>query len=291
MGLPAKVSLNFGDGVTAVVKLLTAVEKSESGLKMVCNGLKSDGSGVEHAPVPVKSPTYCPTCDMHGNHYTFPRGQEVDGKMVVVSAEELAAAKGEPIKSITVKPHRLEKVLANTFPGESQYLMIPSDAMSVETYCMVHQALLDNPDTALIATFAVQTSNKLWRVGPFEDGLSLSELAWPEDVKARPAIPRVTVIPELRTFATQWIEVMTDDFDPLAYRNLAKAGTAALIAARVGSAPPVQVLPGVVPANVSMSLLDRLKASVEAATAESPPVKKPAAKRPAAKKTAARKSA
>lgn len=271
MGLPTKIKLHFGDEVTTV-KLLTAVDKEGSGLKMVCNA--------DHEPASVKMPAVCTSCGKSGNIYSFPRAREIDGKLVVVTAEELAETRGTPIKEIVVTAHPLGEVLENTFPGESQYLMVPSDANSVEIYTLIRQALADNPNVALLTQFAVSTSNKMWRIGVFENGLSLSELAWPEHVKARPMIARVNVIDELRAVADEWMAVNTVTFDPLAYRDMTKVAREELLAGKVASASPVAADA----ATVSTSLLDRLRASVEAAKASAAPVPAKAPRKRAAKK-------
>jgi DNA end-binding protein Ku len=287
MGLPSKVPIQFL-GVTANLKLVTAVDEDSSGFKMVCDHTKD---GKKHAPAPVKMPAICTSCGHEGNRFSFPRGKETENGLVVLSQEELEAAGGPPVKTMVVTAHPLKAVLENTFPGKT-YLLVPSDAPSVEVYSAIRQALEDNPDVGLVTTFAVQTRTALWRIGINGDALALTELAWPDTVRARPAIPRVEVVAELRALANEYLALHTVPFDPADYKDTAKVAKEALVAAKAGTAVPLQALPDQVPANVSTSLLDRLKKSVEEAkTRDVPaPAKKAAAKKATAKRTTARKT-
>jgi DNA end-binding protein Ku len=285
MGLPSKVPIQFL-GVTAHLKLVTAVDEESSGFSMVCD---RDDSGKKHPPAKVKMPAVCTHCAKEGNRFSFPRGRETENGLVVLTQDELSEAGGPPVKTMVVTAHPLKAVLENTFPGKT-YLLVPSDAPSVEVYSAIRQALEDNPDVGLVTTFAVQTRTALWRIGINGDALSLTELAWPDTVRARPAIPRVEVVPELRELANEYLALHTKPFDPTDYKDTAKVAREALVAAKAGTAVPLQALPNQVPDNVSTSLLDRLKKSVEEARPKDAPAKKPAAKKAAAKKTTARKT-
>lgn len=256
MALPAKVPVRLGPLFSFNVNLLTAIER-ETAFHTVCdNG---------HLPARVQAPRVCPTCGNRDTS-TFKSGREVDGQLVVVDPTQLRQSVPPPPRELVVTAHPLRQVMAHTLPSGSVYLLAPSDQASAAGYAVLRHVLLANPDLALVVEFGVHTASRMWRIGLYEEALTLAELAWPETVRERPAIPDVVVADNVMAVANTLLQGLATDFDPTAYRDTAKAAREELVAAALAEAPPRQPLPAKVPSNVSTSLLEALQASVAAVT-------------------------
>lgn len=262
------------------VRLEVAVDDESSDTHTVCTG---DGA---HEPTRVKNHVDCPTCGKTATSvWGYPeRGVEIDGKIVVVTAEELRAAGGEPIKSLNLGFHSREKVYAATVAGDSVQYVTP-DKGGERGYQALVDFLSTHPDLVAAAIWAPSSRNALWVIEAGNGHLVASKRAWPENVRVAPAIPPAEVGDAEAAMFAQLIEATVTDFDLGVYRDAAKEGLAALLATRYDSAVVVAT-PGA-PAAPAGDMLAALQASLAAAKPSRSATKRVAKKAPAKPKKGA----
>lgn len=268
------------------VRLEVAVDKEVKDHHTVCTGPEDN----QHDPVRVRQSVACPTCETtHSSTYGFPhRGVERDGRLVVLTAEEIKEAAGEPIKNMELSFHSREKVYAATVAGDSVQNVYP-DAGGEKAYKALRDTLAAHPDVVAVTVWAPSTANALWVLEVVDERIVASKRAWPEDVRPATAIPAAEVSDaELEMFSSL-VERALRDFDVAEYRNAARHGMAELIASRLGTAVPVTATASSSAPTPAGDMLAALQASLDAA-AKTQPVKKAVARKAPAKKTAAKKA-
>jgi DNA end-binding protein Ku len=270
--------------VTVPVTLSPAVEEEDAAFRTIHIG--------EHEPARVTVKAMCTHdgCDdQRPSVFAYPdRGREVDGKLVLVTKDEIAAATGEPIKAMVPAFHPREKVYAATVAGDSVQNVLPQKGYDKQ-YVALRNALMANPDVVACTVWAPRTKNALWVLEVVGDRIVASKRSWPEDVRAVPAAPTVDVSDAEQNMFNTLVADMVSDFDLTAYVNERKSGLDALVASRLGDAVALPAAGSAPAATGGGDLMAALQASVKAAE-KKPATKKPAAKR-TAKKTAAAKAA
>lgn len=253
----------------------TSEKGKETDLKVVCVG------GVEgrdpHAPVRIKQWNRCPSCEFEASGYTkFPRGRDNgDGTFTVLTAEQLEASKLSNVdKAVTISldltAHPTKQVSDSTVPAGMFYYLAPTETSAAD-YPMFVELIRSRPELTFCTIYAVRTSPSMWRLGVYEDVLTLQELAWPAEVKERPKVQvfdRERLGDELE-MANLLTKKITADFDPTRYvdtRQLVLAQFLADAEAVASGATPdsAPTFSG------KSSLLAALKASVEAAASGGP---------------------
>lgn len=253
----------------------------------VCTGPED----AKHDPVRVKQSVACPTCETsHSWVGRFPeKGTERDGKMVVMTNEELAGATGTPINGrdvpVTLALHNREKVYAATLPSDGVHNVLP-DKGGDKAYALLRDALAGRPDVVGVAVWAPSSKNALWVFEVVDQRIVVSKRCWPEDVRVASAIaPTEYTDVEKAQFASM-VDAMVTDFDLGVYVDQSRRSKAELIASKTGEAVPV----GAAAPNTTAAVGDLLGAIQATLDAAKPKVVK-TAKRPAAKKAPAKKVA
>lgn len=273
--------------VTIPVRLEKATDDENTDTHTICAGSED----TPHDPTRVKMSVRCPSCETERSSvFAFPkRGHEVDGKMVVISADELAQASGEPIKAMVPAFHPREKVYAATVASDSVQNVTP-DRGGEKGYAALRHALTTHPDLVAVAIWAPKSKNALWVLEVVGDRIVASKRAWPESVRVAPAIPHADVSEVEQQMFAQLVESMVTDFDLLAYVDERKVGVQALIEKRLGSA--VTLAEGAAPTvSAGGDMLAALQASINAAQPKKPVAKKAAARVPQQRKAPAKKAA
>ena len=280
MGHAKKSAISVGM-VHIPVRLEVAVDAESSGAYTVCTGAE----GSKHDPTRVKAHVDCPTCGRsHSSVFGYTeRAVERDGKLVVLTAEEIKAAKGEPVKKLDLVFCSREKVHAGTLASDSVQYISP-DKGGEEAYTALAEGLALCPELVGVAVFAPSTKNALWVVEVIDGRLVASKRCWPEERRAAPAIARAEVSDVDRDWMVKLIESKVEDFDITKFQDTAKRGVSDLIASRLGDAVPAAAGAPVAPS--SGGLLAAIQASLPA----TPPAKPKAAKKAPAKKAAAKKA-
>lgn len=264
------------------VKLEVAVDKESSGTHAVCTG------GGTHDPVRVKTHVDCtfPGCaESHSSVFGYEqRGVERDGELVLVTADEIKAASGTPIKDLVVTPHPREQILATTFAGDSVKYVVPAPG-GERGYKAIRDALLANPHLVLATVQAPSTKNALWMLEVVDDHLVASKRCWPEEVRAKPAIPDAEVTDMEQTMLNAVVAALACDFDVTEYRDARRLGMAQLLESRTGVVTATTEA-GAAPAPADM--MAALQATLDQAKKKAP-AKKAAAKRAPRKRAATKK--
>lgn len=263
------------------VRLEVAVDDDSSGTHTVCTGHGT------HEPTRVKNHVDCPFPECGESHssvwgYTE-RGVERDGKVVLVTAEEIKAAAGAPIKQMALSFHPREKVYAATVASDSVQNITP-DKGGEKGYNALRDSLARQPELVAVTVWAPSTKNALWVLEVVDQRIVASKRAWPEDVRPAPAIAPADVAEYEQQMLDNTIEALRCDFDVSEYRNAAKDGMAQLIASRLGEAVALPAATGQTAAPQGDML-----AALQATLANMPkqaPAKKAVAKKSVAEKTA-----
>lgn len=295
MGQQKKAAIKVGM-VTIGVRLEVAADPEDGGeFKVVCTGK----DGMNHDPVRIKVHWDCPTCaNRHSSHWGYKdRAAEVDGSLVLVTADQIKAASGAPIKDLTLAFHPREKVYAATLAADSVQNIYP-DAGFEKAYAGLAETLAARPDKVAVCIWAPSTKNALWTVEVVDGRLVASKRCWPEDVRPAQAVPMAELTDAERAMFAVFVEDSTTDFDLGRYVNARRTGVRTLLAEQ-----GVSYDSGGTEASSGGDLLAALQASVDAlkppstarparkAPAKKTAAKKVAAKKPAAKKTTAKRGA
>jgi DNA end-binding protein Ku len=249
--------------------------------------------GTDPAKVTVKA--ICTVCEeTRSSVFAFPeRGREVDGKLVVVTSEEMAEASGKPVTSMVPAFHSREKVYAATVAGDSVQNVSPQKGFEVQ-YVALRNALMARPDVVGVTVWSPKSKNSLWVLEVVNDRIVASKRSWPADVRAVAAAPLMEVSPTDQQMVEGIVDNLTTDFDVHTYVDEAKAGVERLVSERLGNAVVIPAGATVAP-TASVDLTAVLQASLNATAKKVPaqrtrkaPAKKAAAKKTAAKRTTTR---
>lgn len=283
-------------GLVAIpVRLEKATDDESSGAKTVCIGTDDK----PHDPTVVKQTVGCPAPNcgiVHTSVWGYPnRGVEQDGKMVLLTSEEIAGSAGAPIKDMELKFHPREKVYAATVAADSVQNVTP-DKGGEKAYVALRNVLVKQPDVVAVAVWAPKSKNALWVLEVVGDRIVASKRCWPETVRVAPAIPLADVTEMEQSMFDMLVVSSIEDFDLGIYVDQATANLKALVDERAGGAVPMAA-PTASAAPSSGDMLAALQASLDAAPKPAPkpvkkaPAKKAVAKKAPAKKTAAKKAA
>jgi DNA end-binding protein Ku len=287
-----KVTIAVGM-VSIATRIEPAVDEEASMFRTICTG---EGT---HDPVRCKQYMECPVCETrHSSHWGFKeKGIERDGTMVVVSAEELAAANGAPVTGrqgtmpVEVVFHPREKVYAATVAGDSVQNIYP-DKGAEKAYVALRDTLAADPSLVACMIWAPGSKNALWTLEVVGHRLVATKRCWPEYVRPTVEIPLVEVSEVERQMFSHLVSTTMEDFDLGKYVDQAKLSKEELIASRTGTPIGAATLrEGMASPNDVPSLMAAIEASLAAAGAKpipkKAPAKKAAAKKPPAKKAAA----
>lgn len=168
-----------------------------------------------HDPVKAKMRLYCPTCD-NDDRASFVKGRDVGGAFVVIDPEDLPQPADADKNTITLTTHPAAD-LSETMPGGKAYFLTPQKGTG-EGYPLLVEMVRKHPEYAFVATFAVRSVTALYRLGVHGNALTLTELAWPENVRSVDGgdLPYNEALVPL---AEQFIADLASPFDPDSYRD------------------------------------------------------------------------
>ncbi len=233
---------------------------------------------------------YCPTDDVLVERDEIAKGYEfAKGQYVLFSDEELKALNPEPTNAIEITEFvPLPEVDPVHF--EKSYYLGP-DKGGAKPYRLLAQAMRDSGRAAL-ARYAARGKDYLVLLRPFEEGLILQQLRYPEEIRAFSEVPvgAAEVKPSELDLALQLIDQIADDeFHPERYEDQQRKRTWELIQRKVEGkeivAPPEEA-----PKAQIIDLMAALKASLGEADSDKKPAKRASRKPAARKKTAGKKS-
>jgi len=229
-------------------------------------------------PTPTKpNQVYvCPNDATHGPYKMGEltrRGKEVDGTLVEVTAEELAAVKTGDVaeKAFAISIFPADQVDKVTLPGDAVYRIRPrKDASPAEykTYGLLRELAAD-PTKALLGEFILKSGStpKMGRLLVFNGQIVLQTLIRPSDLAPTDSIDDVPLSEKEQALATTLANSLIEDFDPATWTNKVRERAKALLAAKADGNDAAVAAATTVAEPTTTDLADLLGAMLENAQA------------------------
>ena len=253
----SRVVVQFGL-VAVPCKLYLAVDPAVSGAHLL------------HADclTPIQQKTWCSRCEREVPRSATVRGFPIgDGRYVSVSDDEYAGLPSDQPRAVRVEQFvsLVEAAGLETYARQPYYLA--PDDLGTHSYALLC-ATLEDAGLAAIARLAIRERTHLATIRVLDNGLLLTTLAWPEEVRPIAALdlPSHADLPATeRGLARDLVLAMQRPFEPAAYRDESRDALRRLVEAKAESAafaPPEAVRSPAV-----ADLMAALEASVAAARA------------------------
>lgn len=214
-----KGAVSFGL-VTVPVRLFTATENHDLQFHQV---RKSDGSRIKYKKVAAADGEEVPFAEI-AKGYESP-----DGKMVMITDEDLASLDSKSTKEISVEKFVPADQIDPLLLDKSYYL--EPDKSAVKPYALLREALRST-DRMAVVTVAVRTRLSMAVLRVKDDVIVLQTMLWPDEVR-KPSFDVLDDIPEPNErevkMADLLIESMVDDFEPNDYEDDYQQAVQALV--------------------------------------------------------------
>ena len=205
----------------------------------------------------IKQQTYCPTCDRVVERSELVKGYPVDKEnYVIVSNEELKAL--EASSSETMEIVQFVK-LPDVDPlyYQTSYFSVAEDP-GRKAYSLIHKGMQDLKLGA-IAKITLHQREQIVMIRPFEKGLVLHTLYYPEEIRAIAEYdnqPEVEVQKAEVELAEQFMKQLTGEFHPENFKDEYEGRVAQLIESKQGQAE----VPGKQPKKKLAPVIDLMEA-------------------------------
>lgn len=231
------------------------------------------GAHLLHAPCHgrVQQRLWCPTCEVDATRSETERGFEVaPDRWVVVSDAELETLPVRTLHAVDVLQFvpLAEAARLETWPRQTYY--VAPEPLGRQAYALL-RATLEDAGLVALSKIAIRDREHLATLRPLEDGLVLTTLAWPDEVRPISSLdlPPRTAVPEAElALARQLVLAMARPFDPAAHRDEYAAALRALVESKAAGA--AFSAPAAEPSAALADLVAALQASVAAAAASRP---------------------
>lgn len=223
--------------ISTTVRVESAVEAAPT-FKTVCEGQ----GGKAHDPTPIKRPNTCATCGELPFGAPTAKAREVGGGLVLVTEEEVAAAKAQHDDKFKGKfdlvAHKASEVDAATAQGEKYYQLVPEG--DAARYAVLAALITACPDLAFVAMFTVRTRAAMFRLTVRNGVLLAEERVTRERLKPLPQID-AELNTQLLEMAMAYVPTTVTAFDVANYADGYLAQINALVASRdaVAAATPL----------------------------------------------------
>jgi DNA end-binding protein Ku len=205
----------------------------------------------------IKQQTYCPTCDRVVERSELVKGYPVDKEnYVIVSNEELKAL--EAASSETMEIVQFVK-LPDVDPlyYQTSYFSVAEDP-GRKAYSLIHKGMQDLKLGA-IAKITLHQREQIVMIRPFEKGLVLHTLYYPEEIRAIAEYdnqPEVEVQKSEVELAEQFMKQLTGEFHPENFKDEYESRVEQLIESKQGQAE----VPGKQPKKKLAPVIDLMEA-------------------------------
>jgi DNA end-binding protein Ku len=205
----------------------------------------------------IKQQTYCPTCDRVVERSELVKGYPVDKEnYVIVSNEELKAL--EAASSETMEIVQFVK-LPDVDPlyYQTSYFSVAEDP-GRKAYSLIHKGMQDLKLGA-IAKITLHQREQIVMIRPFEKGLVLHTLYYPEEIRAIAEYdnqPEVEVQKAEVELAEQFMKQLTGEFHPENFKDEYESRVEQLIESKQGQAE----VPGKQPKKKLAPVIDLMEA-------------------------------
>lgn len=246
-------------GLVAVpCKLYLAADPGDSGIHLLHRDCLSR----------IQQKLCCPRCSCEVTRADTIRGYPVGGgRYVVITDDEWAALCGERLGVIAVEYFvtLAEAARLEVYARQTYYLA--PDGLGGHSFALLC-ATLEDTGLAAVARLAIRERTHLATIRVLENGLLLTTLAWPEEIRpiADLDLPSHASLPatELK-LARQLVLAMQHPFEPAAHHDESRDALRRLVESKVDGA--TFALPEAAPSPVIADLMAALEASVAAARA------------------------
>jgi DNA end-binding protein Ku len=222
----------------------------------------------------IRQQLYCPHCERVVERSEIAKGYPVDKEhFVLVANEELKALEAQ--SSETMEIVQFVK-LAEVDPlyYQTSYFSVAEEP-GRRAYSLIHKGMQDL-NVGAIAKITLHQREQIVMIRPFEKGLVLHTLYYPEEIRAVTEFdnqPEVNVQKAEVELAQQFMKQLTADFHPENFEDEYEGRVEQLIESKQGQAPAPGKQPKRKLAPV-VDLMDALRKSMAEAE-EAPPKKEP----------------
>ncbi len=253
-----KGAISFGM-VAIPMKLYVATESKDIGFVQLHKSCHSR----------LRQKRWCPHHDHEVEYADIVRGYEfTKGEYLVMEEEDFESL---PLKST----HTIEIVrfvdIASIDPVhyEKSYHIEP-ESVGIKPFYLLKKAL-DSTNRVAIAKVALRNKEHLCLVRPYEAGLMMETLYYPDEIRSTVElnIPGEAEVSDAELqMAVMLVDQFTGEFEPGAYHDEYRGALQQVIEAKLGSGAPVSSAPDS-PAGRVLDLMEALRASLEASRAAS----------------------
>jgi len=234
----------------------------------------------------IKQQTYCPVCERVVERSELVKGYPVDKEnYVIVSNEELKALEAQSSETMEIVQFvKLPDV--DPLYYQTSYFTVAEDP-GRRAYSLIHKGM-QQLKLGAIAKITLHQREQIVMIRPFEKGLVLHTLYYPEEIRAVAEYdnqPDVEVQKAEVELAEQFMKQLTKAFHPETFKDEYVGRVEQLIESKQGQAEAPSRLPKKKLAPV-IDLMEALKKSMAQAPAKTTP---PDEKKPPQRATAARK--
>ncbi len=218
----------------------------------------------DKAPARINQVRRCADCGEEVGYGDLARGAEVEGKVVIVTQDDLDSVQRLAVHGITVE----QFVDADSVPVallRDVYHIARTDAAAVQGYSLLRQVMADSGRVAVVRFALRADSQHLGVLRADGDVLTLTAMVWPEDMRepvfkllAQP----VELPAQILAAATMLVDSMTGEFDLGSYQDSYTVAIAERVAAKAAGVEMVVAAPD--PEVEVGDLLAKLTASIAA---------------------------
>jgi DNA end-binding protein Ku len=186
----------------------------------------------------IKQQTFCPTCDRVVERSELVKGYPVDKEnYVIVSNEELKGLEAQSSETMEIVQFvKLPEV--DPLYYQTSYFSVAEDP-GRKAYSLIHRGMQDLKLGA-IAKITLHQREQIVMIRPFEKGLVLHTLYYPEEIRAVAEYdnqPDVEVQKAEVELAEQFMKQLTGEFHPENFKDEYEGRVEQLIESKQGQAP------------------------------------------------------
>ena len=239
--------------VSIPVKLYAATESKDISFRQV------------HEPCGsrIKQLRWCPSCEREVEYGEIVRGYEyAKDEMVILSDEDFSKLPLPSKQAIELAAFVQAEGIDSIYYEKSYYL--EPEQTGLKPFALLMRALREKELTA-VAKIAIRNKERLCALRPYNGTLMLETLFYPDEIRVQKSedVPDVKVSEKELSMAYSLIDLMTEAFDPAAYKDNYREALAEIIEAKLQGGEIVEA--PAAPRGKVVDLMAALKASVEAA--------------------------
>lgn len=223
----------------------------------------------------IRQQLFCPHCERVVERSEIAKGYPVDKEhFVLVSNEELKTLEAQSSETLEIVQFvKLPDV--DPLYYQTSYFSVAEDP-GRRAYSLIHKGMQDL-NVGAIAKITLHQREQIVMIRPFEKGLVLHTLYYPEEIRAVAEFddqPEVSVQKAEVELAEQFMKQLMGDFDPEQYKDEYESRVEQLIESKQGEAPAPAKQPKKKMAPV-IDLMEALKKSLAQQEGKAPPKKPP----------------